>query len=58
MSKGRILVVDDLPDWRKTLSGILLDEGYEVQTASSREESLRLLTAGRFHLAILDVRLD
>jgi len=58
MSKGRILVVDDLPDWRTTLSGILLDGGYEVRAAGSREEALRLLEAERFHLAVLDVRLD
>jgi CheY-like chemotaxis protein len=58
MSKGRILVVDDLPDWRTTLSGILLDEGYDVCTAEGREEALRLLEAERFHLAVLDVRLD
>jgi len=58
MSKGRILVVDDLPDWRATLSGILLDEGYDVRVASSRQEALRLLEAERFHLAVLDIRLD
>jgi len=58
MSKGRILVVDDLPDWRATLSGILLDEGYEVRVAGGRQEALRLLAAERFHLAVLDVRLD
>jgi CheY-like chemotaxis protein len=58
MSQGRILVVDDLPDWRATLSGILLDEGYEVCAAEDRQEALRLLEAERFHLAVLDVRLD
>jgi CheY-like chemotaxis protein len=58
MSRGRILVVDDLPDWRTTLSGILLDEGYEVQVAEGREEALQLVKAERFHLAVLDVRLD
>lgn len=58
MSQGRILVVDDLPDWRATLSGILLDEGYEVCAAGDRQEALRLLKAERFHLAVLDVRLD
>jgi CheY-like chemotaxis protein len=58
MSQGRILVVDDLPDWRATLSGILLDEGYEVRAAGDRQEALRLLEAERFHLAVLDVRLD
>jgi CheY-like chemotaxis protein len=58
MSQGRILIVDDLPDWRATLSGILLDEGYEVCAAGDRQEALRLLEAERFHLAVLDVRLD
>jgi CheY-like chemotaxis protein len=58
MSRGRILVVDDLPDWRTTLSGILLDEGYEVHTARGREETIELLETERFHLAVLDVRLD
>ena len=58
MTQGRILIVDDVPDWRTTLSGILLDEGYDVRTAAGREEALRLLEAERFHLAVLDVRLD
>jgi CheY-like chemotaxis protein len=58
MSKGRILVVDDLPDWRETLSGVLRDEGYEVRVAEGRPEALRLLESERFHLAVLDVRLD
>ncbi len=58
MSQGRILVVDDLPDWRATLSGILLDEGYEVRVAGDCGEALRLLEIERFHIAILDVRLD
>ena len=26
--KGHVLIVDDLPDWRSTLSGLLLDAGY------------------------------
>ena len=58
VSKGRILVVDDLPDVRATLSGLLSDEGYEVRSASSRVEALQLVDAGRFHVAVLDVRLD
>jgi CheY-like chemotaxis protein len=50
--------VDDLPDMRTTLSGLLSDEGYYVRSASSRAEALRALDAERFHVAILDVRLD
>jgi len=56
--KGRILVVDDLPDVRTTLSGLLSDEGYDVHSAASRVEALQALNAERFHVAVLDVRLD
>jgi CheY-like chemotaxis protein len=56
--KGRVLIVDDLSDWRSTLSGLLLDEGYVVSSASSRLEAFALLEAKSFHVAILDVRLD
>jgi CheY-like chemotaxis protein len=58
VSKGYILIVDDLPDVRVTLSGLLSDEGYDVRSASSREEALRMIAADRFDVAILDVRLD
>jgi CheY-like chemotaxis protein len=55
---GRILVVDDLPDLRLTIQGILEDAGYFVLSVSSKEEALRALGTGRFHVAVLDVRLD
>jgi CheY-like chemotaxis protein len=55
---GRILVVDDLPDLRLTIQGILEDAGYFVLSASNKEEALRALGTGRFHVAVLDVRLD
>ena len=58
MSKGRVLVVDDIPDVRATLSGLLSDEGYDVRSASNREEALRMMDAERFDVAVLDIRLD
>lgn len=54
----RILVVDDLDDWRKTLSGLLREEGYEVDTANSLKAAMKLLRSQKVDLAILDVRLD
>ena len=36
----------------------LRDAGYEVRLAGSRVEALEALDAGRFHVAVLDVRLD
>ncbi|HET90711.1 MAG TPA: response regulator [Chloroflexi bacterium] len=58
MSKGRVLVVDDIPDVRVTLSGLLSDEGYDVRSAPSKEEALRMMAAERFDVAVLDARLD
>ena len=58
MSKRRVLVVDDIPDVRVTLSGLLSDEGYDVRSASNRVEALQIVNAERFDVAVLDVRLD
>ena len=58
MSSGKILVVDDLPDWRATISGLLRDRGYDVQTAASAGEAWKFLEQEPYHIAILDVRLD
>lgn len=57
-TRHKILVVDDLPDWRKTLGGLLEDAGYEVQVADSSAKALELLRTNRFDLAVLDMRLD
>jgi len=55
---GKILVVDDLPDWRNTLSGLLVDGGFSICTASSTTEALQMIEDEFFHVALLDVRLD
>ena len=41
----RILIVDDEVNIRKLLSGVLHDEGYETEDASSGEEALAMLFA-------------
>ncbi|MDP8221717.1 MAG: sigma-54 dependent transcriptional regulator [Candidatus Lernaella stagnicola] len=51
----RILIVDDEPDIRETLGGILEDEGYEVKTVGSGEEALRAIAAERPDLVMLDI---
>ena len=58
MNNGCVLVVDDQPDVRTTLTGLLSDSGYEVRSVSSRAEALHLMDTERFHVAVLDVRLD
>jgi DNA-binding NtrC family response regulator len=54
---ARILVIDDDEGIRKTLSAILQDEGYEVETAESGKEAILKSNAGFYNLALIDVRL-
>jgi two-component system nitrogen regulation response regulator NtrX len=51
----RILIVDDEAAIRKSLSGVLEDEGYEAVTAESGEEGLERAEAADPDLVLLDV---
>jgi two-component system nitrogen regulation response regulator NtrX len=55
VSRGRVLIVDDEPGIRATLSGILEDEDYEAESAASAEECLRLLEIKTYHAVLLDI---
>jgi ActR/RegA family two-component response regulator len=60
VSKGRrrkILVVDNAPDIRSTLSGAFSDEDFFVWTASNEAEALDAVRQETFDFAIIDVRL-
>jgi len=50
-----ILLVDDEVSILQSLSGILEDEGYEVLTAQTGENALRLLDEANIDLFILDI---
>src|SRR5215510_12638852 len=50
-----ILVVDDSDDLRELYETLLTYKGYEVKTASSAEEALRIVRAWRPNLIITDV---
>jgi CheY-like chemotaxis protein len=54
VNRGRILLVDDEPAILITLQKILSLEGYEVQSAQSGREGLKLNEQTAFDLAILD----
>lgn len=54
----KILVVDDIADWRNTIRGMLRDEGYQVAVAESSKKALALLEEDVFDLAVIDIRLD
>ncbi|NQU67736.1 MAG: sigma-54-dependent Fis family transcriptional regulator [Candidatus Marinimicrobia bacterium] len=53
----RILVVDDEKNIRFTLTDILQDEGYTVDSVDSGEKCLSRLKKQKYELVILDVRL-
>ncbi len=55
MPKETILIVDDEESIRKSLAGVLTDEGYEVVTASAGKEALDLLPEAQPALALLDI---
>ena len=57
MPKETILIVDDEESIRKSLSGVLADEGYEVATAATGKEALDLLGEAQPALALLDIRM-
>ena len=50
-----ILIVDDEPGVRTSLSGVLRDEGFEVEAAASGEECLERAARGAFDVVVLDV---
>jgi len=55
MKQRRILVVDDEPEIRRSLSGVLEDEGYAVDAVESGEACLAALPDEDFELVLLDI---
>lgn len=55
MKPSRILIVDDEPGIRQSLSGVLIDEGFHVESVGSGEACLDLLARTTFELVILDI---
>jgi DNA-binding NtrC family response regulator len=57
MNKPTILFADNDPDFLKTRTDFLEQEGYQVVPATDPTEARRLLERGGVDLAILDIRL-
>lgn len=53
----RVLIVDDEKNLRFTLSEILKEEGYLVDTAATGEEAISMCTANLYDVVLLDVRM-
>jgi len=58
MNEDTILIVDDSYDWRKTLFGMLSDEGFVVVLAESALDALGILNSRSIDIVILDIRMD
>jgi two-component system nitrogen regulation response regulator NtrX len=54
-AKPHLLIVDDEAGIRESLSSILREEGYEVETAGSAEEALERSAGGEIEVILLDV---
>src|SRR5512140_302795 len=54
---GRILIVDDEYSVRDSLEHWFRKDGHKVQVAANANEALDLLEAGRFEVAIVDIKL-
>ena len=50
-----ILVVDDEPGVRSSVSGVLTDEGFDVDTAGTGEECLEKANGAAFDVIVLDI---
>src|SRR5215470_10271445 len=50
-----ILIVDDEPGVRSALSGVLRDEGYEVESVDSGETCLERLATQTYDVVVLDI---
>lgn len=54
----RILIIDDDPDIRTVMNLSLKKHGYDVETASGKDEALEKLDQFRPHVVLLDVLLS
>jgi len=54
---GRVLIVDDEANMRRTLADILRNEGYEVTTAATGEEAVQRCSAADYDIVLMDVRM-
>jgi CheY-like chemotaxis protein len=57
MAKATILLVDDDDVLRRTLAAILQEHGYDVTTAGSVPEALKLITAGNYDVLLSDLHM-
>jgi CheY-like chemotaxis protein len=57
MASATILLVDDDEALRQTLAAVLQEHGYDVTTAGSVTEALKLITAGSYDVLLSDLHM-
>ncbi|SYZ71908.1 hypothetical protein TRIP_C20023 [Candidatus Zixiibacteriota bacterium] len=57
MKKHTVLLVDDEPNVLKSLKRLMIDTDYQILTAESGEEGLKILDRENIHLVISDYRM-
>src|ERR1051325_7614840 len=55
VSQASILIVDDEPGVRSALSGVLRDEGYDVESVDTGEACLERLVMQTYDVVVLDI---
>jgi DNA-binding NtrC family response regulator len=55
--RARILIVDDDESIRKTMTAILQEEGYSVDTAENGKEAIAKSNMEPYNVALIDIRL-
>ncbi|MEO8662894.1 MAG: response regulator, partial [Bryobacteraceae bacterium] len=55
MKASRVLIVDDEPGIRQSLSGVLEDEGLEAASVETGEQCLDILKRRTFEVVLLDI---
>jgi DNA-binding NtrC family response regulator len=55
---GQVLIVDDLPNWRETLTDLLVADGHTVYAVAEPSQAMEFLFKKPVDVAILDLRLQ
>jgi CheY-like chemotaxis protein len=58
MESKKIIIIDDDPDILESLKVILQSQGFEVLTASNREDGIQLCSSQKPDLIILDIMME
>ena len=58
MENKKLLIIDDDPDILRSLKVILEDKGFNVSTASDKDDGLKLFTSQKPDLIILDIMME